>query len=325
MSHPPMPPAQRIDVGEVTLSVHLAGPDDGVPVLLMHGWPELALSWAQQIEDLAKAGYRVIAADNRGFGASDAPHPVEAYGVDHLVGDFTGLLDALGIEKAVWVGHDWGGILMWHAACLVPERFLGAIGVNTPHLPRGSVPPTEVFRERGGEDHYIVAFQDEAMDEFFAGREEDFFAFSFTGPAPSADLDKLPDSITHLPKRFDNFVARGGLKSEDDCVVPPEVRKVYAETYARTGFRGGMNWYRNFDANWERLGGVDHRLSMPCQMISAECDYMLPPKLAGWMPMLCKDLDMNVIEDIGHWTQYEAPAELSELMLGWLQTRFPNG
>ena len=112
MSHPPMPPAQRIDVGEVTLSVHLAGPEDGVPVLLMHGWPELALSWAQQIEDLAKAGYRVIAADNRGFGASDAPHPVEAYGVDHLVGDFTGLLDALGIEKAVWVGHDWGGILM---------------------------------------------------------------------------------------------------------------------------------------------------------------------------------------------------------------------
>ena len=108
-------------------------------------------------------------------------------------------------------------------------------------------------------------------------------------------------------------------------MVPPEVRKVYAETYARTGFRGGMNWYRNFDANWERLGGVDHRLSMPCQMISAECDYMLPPKLAGWMPMLCKDLDMNVIEDIGHWTQYEAPAELSELMLGWLQTRFPNG
>ena len=85
-----------------------------------------------------------------------------------------------------------------------------------------------------------------------------------------------------------------------------------------------MNWYRNFDANWERLGGVDHRLSMPCQMIAAECDYMLPPKLAAWMPMLCSNLDMNVIEGIGHWTQYEAPQELSELMLGWLTHRFPS-
>ncbi len=322
MSHPPMPPARNVDVGEVTLSVHEAGPQDGVPVLLLHGWPELALSWAAQIEALANAGYRAIAPDNRGFGASDVPHEVSAYHVDRLIGDIAGLLDALGIGKAVIVGHDWGGILMWHAACLIPERFLGAVGVNTPHLPRGSKPPTEVFREMGGKEHYIVRFQDEAADGLFAGKESDFFDFVFGAPAPSADLEKLPPSITHLPKRFDNFIARGGLKSQDDVVVPKDIRAEYARVYARTGFRGGINWYRNFDANWQRLGGVDHRLSMPCLMISAECDYMLPPKLTAWMPALCKDLEMHIIEGAGHWTQYEAPEALNAYLIEWLERRF---
>lgn len=322
MTHPPMPPARRINAGEVTLSVHEAGPETGLPVLLLHGWPELAVSWAAQIEALANAGYRVIAPDNRGFGASDAPEAVEAYGIDNLVGDISGLLDALGIERAVMVGHDWGGILMWHAACLIPERFLGAVGVNTPHLPRGARPPLDVFREMGGEEHYIVRFQDETADTLFAGRERDFFDFVFGAPPPSADLAKLPPSITHLPARFERFVARGGLKSEDDVVVPGDARIHYADTYARTGFRGGINWYRNFDANWERMGGVDHRLSMPCLMISAECDFMLPPKLTAWMPALCSDLEMHVIEGIGHWTQYEDPDALNAHLIDWLERRF---
>ena len=322
MTHPPMPPARRITVGEVDLSVHLAGPEDGPPVLLLHGWPELALSWASQIDALAKAGYRVIAPDNRGFGASDAPHPVEAYQVDRLCGDIAGLLDALGHADAIIAGHDWGGILMWHAACLMPERFRGAIGVNTPHLPRGSRPPTEVFREQGGEEHYIVRFQAEAADTLFAGREDAFFAFVFGAPVPAAAIELLPPSITHLPQRFEDFIRRGG-RPKDQIVVPAETRAQYAETYRRTGFRGGLNWYRNFDANWRRLGGVDHRLAMPCLMIAAECDFMLPPKLTGWMPALCRDLELHVVEDCGHWTQYEAPDRLNALMLDWLGRRFP--
>jgi pimeloyl-ACP methyl ester carboxylesterase len=320
--HPSMPPARRIDLGDVTLSAHLAGPEDGLPVLLLHGWPELALSWASQIEALAQAGYRVIAPDNRGFGASDAPSDVAAYGIDRLVGDISGLLDAVGHDRAVIAGHDWGGIVMWHAACLIPERFMGAIGVNTPHLPRGSKPPSEVFTELAGPDHYIVRFQDEAADDLFAGREDEFFAFIFGAPPPTADLSKLPPSITHLPKRFESFLARGGLKSEDDAVVGPELRAAYAEAYRRSGFRGGLNWYRNLDANWARMGGVDHRLSMPCLMISAECDVMLPPKMTAWMPALCKDLELEVIDGIGHWTQHEAPEQLNALMLDWLKRRF---
>ncbi len=323
MTHPAMPPARRVNVGEVTLSVHEAGPADGVPVLLLHGWPELAMSWASQIEALSQAGYRVIAPDNRGFGASDAPHEVSAYGVDQIVGDISGLLNALDIEKAIIVGHDWGGIVMWHAACLIPNRFLAAVGVNTPHLPRGARPPTEVFEELAGPEHYIVRLQDEAADTLFESREEDFFAFVFGTPPPTADLDKLPPSVAHLPKRFERFVERGGLKSEEDSVVPADIRAQYADVYRQSGFRGGFNWYRNFDANWQRMGGVDHRLSMPVFMITAECDFMLPPKLAAWMPALCSDLTMEMIEDIGHWTQYEAPDQLNALLLTWLGERFP--
>lgn len=320
--YPDMPPARRIDVGAVSLSVHLDGPEDGVPVVLLHGWPELAYSWKRQIPVLAEAGFRVIAPDMRGYGRSDAPHEIAAYGVDALIGDLTGLLDALGHDQAVMVGHDWGGIFMWHAACLVPERFLGAVGVNTPHLPRGAKPPTEVFREMAGEEHYIVRLQDEAMDAAFAGREADFFAFTFAAPPPASNLDTLPASIAHLPKRFERFVERGGLQSEDQCVLTPQERAVYAEAYRKSGFRGGFNYYRNFDANWDRMAGVDHRLAMPCLMISAECDLMLPPKLTMWMPALCADLERHVIEDVGHWTQAEAPGELNGFLEEWLVRKF---
>lgn len=322
MTHPSMPPARRVDVGEVTLSVHEAGPHDGIPVVLMHGWPELALSWAKQIEDLSQAGYRVLAPDMRGYGASDAPYEVEAYGVDRLCEDLKGLLDAYGIEKAVMVGHDWGGIFMWMAACLMGDRFLGAVGVNTPHLPRGIEPPTAVFKERSGDEHYILRIQDETFDDFYVGREADFFAFTFARTPAGIDIEELPPSITHFPKRFEGFVASGGLKSEDDVAVPPEARAKYAAVYAKAGFRGGFNYYRNFDANWERMGGVDHRLSMPCLMISAENDIMLPPKLATWMPALCSDLSMHVIDGCGHWTMYEAGDELSSVLLAWLGDRF---
>ena len=131
--------------------------------------------------------------------------------------------------------------------------------------------------------------------------------------------------MAHLPKRFERFVKRGGLKSEDDSVLSASARAEYAAVYRQSGFRGGINWYRNMDANWERMGGVDHRLAMPVFMITAECDFMLPPKLASWMPALCADLTMEMIEDIGHWTQHEATETLNALLVTWLGERFPPG
>jgi pimeloyl-ACP methyl ester carboxylesterase len=318
MSAFPVP--TRIKVNGIELSVHQAGPENGQPLLLAHGWPELAYSWKNQINVLAGAGYRVIAPDLRGFGASDCPVGTEHYAVDEMVGDFTGLLDALGHEKAVLVGHDWGGILVWHAAMLAADRVQGVIGVNTPHLPRPSVPPTETFKNIGGEDHYVLRFQEDGYAERrFEGQEDKFFAFVFGAPPEVADIESLYPDITHLVKQFENFKGR----KEEHAVVGPEDRKIYAEAYAKTGFAPGFGLYRNFDANWQRMGGVDHRLSLPCLMVAADKDFMLPPKLCSWMPALCKDVEINILEDCGHWTMWQQPDQLNAHMLEWLERRFP--
>tara|TARA_R110000868_G_scaffold235373_2_gene489304 strand:- start:18896 stop:19855 length:960 start_codon:yes stop_codon:yes gene_type:complete len=314
------PAPVRIKTNGIELSVHLAGPEDGQPLLLAHGWPELAYSWKNQIPVLAGAGYRVIAPDLRGFGASDCPEGAGNYTVDTMVADFTGLLDALGHKSAVFIGHDWGGILVWHAAMLAKDRVAGVIGVNTPHLPRGSEPPTKSFRDIGGEDHYVLRFQEPGYAESrFEGREDDFFAFIFGTPATKEQFDALYPEITHIPRLFEGFTGR----SESGIVVGPEDRKVYADAYRKTGFGPGINLYRNFDANWQRMGGVDHRLAMPCKLVAAESDYMLPPKLAAWMPALCKDVDIDILEGCGHWTMWEQPEMLNALMLEWLVRRFP--
>ena len=146
----------------ITLSVHEAG--QGPAVVLCHGFPELAYSWRHQVRALAAAGYRVIAPDQRGYGGSDAPEPVEAYGMEHLTGDLATLLDALGIERAVFVGHDWGGFVAWAMPVMHPERCAGVIGVNTPYIP---FPNTERLRKAFSEDErlYILWFQQPGVAE----------------------------------------------------------------------------------------------------------------------------------------------------------------
>ncbi len=316
---PPMPPARRVSVGDIELSVHEAGPPDGPVVLLCHGWPELAHTWRRQIAPLAAAGYRVIAPDQRGFGASDAPADPALYTMDHLVADLAGLLDALDVETAVYVGHDWGGIVVWHAAMLTPDRVAGVIGVNTPHLPRGDRDPIEVFRGLYGDDHYIVRFQELGVEAAFAGREDAFFEFMLVTPVPAEDLAKIPPSFSHFFKRFERFTGR----APENIVVPPQDRAVFARGYRQSGFHGGVNWYRNFSHNWRRMADVDHHIPGPALLIMAECDLMLPPKLAKHSKALVADLEVRVFEGCGHWTQWERSQELTDEMLTWLAARFP--
>jgi epoxide hydrolase A/B len=314
-----LPEPVRIKSNDIELAVRLGGPEDGIPLLLIHGWPELSYSWKSIWDHVVAAGFRVIAPDLKGFGDSDAPDDVAQYGIDEMTEDLTGLLDTLGIEKAVWCGHDWGGIIMWQAACLKPERFLGAIGVNTPHLPRPSTPPSDAFLAMGGEDHYILQFQSEAIvREAFEGREADFFDYIFAPPPPASMLDKLFPGVTHIIKNF----AKHPGRSDAELVVGPADRAVYVEAYAKTGPVTPTHIYRNFDRNWERMGGVDHRLKMPCLMIGADADFMLPPMLMQWMPALCSDLETHVLEGCGHWTMWEKPGELAAFIEEWVARRF---
>jgi pimeloyl-ACP methyl ester carboxylesterase len=173
-----MPPLQFAQANGIRMGFYDAGPKtDHPPIILCHGWPELAFSWRYQIKALAEAGIRVIAPDQRGYGATDRPEPVEAYDLEHLTGDLVGLLDHLKIDKAIFVGHDWGGFVVWQMALRHRDRVAGVVGVNTPHTDRAPADPIELLRKRFGDSMYIVQFQDLARepDKIFGSRVEQTF------------------------------------------------------------------------------------------------------------------------------------------------------
>ena len=157
-----LPESRRIKLPDITLSVHEAG--SGTPVVMCHGFPELAFSWSRQIHDLAAAGFRAIAPDQRGYGESDAPPEVTDYDLAHLTDDMAHLLDALEIDRAVFVGHDWGGFVAWGMPVRHPDRCLGVIGVNTPNI---SFPTTAEVKAAFGQDsdHYMLWMQEPSVAE----------------------------------------------------------------------------------------------------------------------------------------------------------------
>lgn len=304
-------------MGDVVLSVHAAGSKGAPLVVFLHGWPELARSWKHQLEAVADLGFRAIAPDGRGFGASDAPADLAAYGIDRLVSDVEGLLDNEGAARAVIVGHDWGGVLAWHFAMLRPERVAGVAALCTPHLPRSARPPTVALRERFGEDHYIVRFQEPGLAErLFARSLDDVFAVLFERPSDPPEPASTAASLGELLRRLEAYDP-----ATAHPVVPDADRRVYAEAYRRAGFTGGLNWYRNMDANWARMEGVDHVVRAPCLMISAALDPILPPGLTRYMDELTPDLEKHVIPGVGHWVQWEAPETVNRILCDWLGRR----
>lgn len=304
----------------ITLSVHELGA--GPAVVFCHGWPELAYSWRYQLPAVSAAGFRAIAADQRGFGGSDRPEKIEHYDLLHLCGDMAGLLDALEIEKAIFVGHDWGGMVAWGMPLTHPDRTAGAIGVCTPYLP---FPPTKDMRALvGGDDEklYILWFQQPGVAEgVLDSRARQLFETLMREPMPpeqaaarmleSGSLDLNPF------RRLDEIEPSGEL------IVSEQELSVYAETYERTGFRGGINWYRNIDRNHELLPGLgSQKLELPCLMVTAEWDVALRPEMAAGMPALCSDLEMHQVAKAGHWIQQEKPDELNAILTSWLTRRF---
>jgi pimeloyl-ACP methyl ester carboxylesterase len=329
---PGLPTARRVALpardrdgeagGGITLSVHEAG--SGPAVILCHGFPELAYSWRHQIHSLAEAGFRAIAPDQRGYGASDRPAEIAAYDIHHLTGDLVALLDALGIEKAVFAGHDWGGLLVWQMPFLHPERTAGVIGVNTPFLPRGPVAPMQLMRAMvGGQDEkiYMLWFQE-------PGRAD---------AVMNARVRLVFEKLMRTSMPFERFAkesaARGGdmnpfrrleeIPDLGDPILSHEELDHYVQVFERTGFTGGINWYRNMDRNWETTAHTTGRkIEVPCLMITAEWDPVLRPEMARGMGAFVPDLETVNIEKCGHWTQQEKPLELSRAMTDWLRKRF---
>jgi pimeloyl-ACP methyl ester carboxylesterase len=326
-----MPELAFATTNGIRMGYYDAGPkSDKPPVVLCHGWPELAFSWRHQIKALSAAGIRVIAPDQRGYGATDRPEPVEAYHMEHLTGDLVGLLDHLKIDKAIFVGHDWGGFVVWQMPLRHGQRVAGVVGVNTPHWPRAPVDPIALFRQRFGDHMYIVQFQDPARepDRIFGSRVEQTFDAFMRKPVrapdappeePIAGVGASPRINLAFPQMIANYDARHDPRTP---ILSAEEKKVFVDTFTTTGFTGGINWYRNFTRNWQRSEGLDHTVRVPALMIMAENDAVLPPSAADGMEKLVPDLEKYLVRDSGHWTQQEKPEEVSAKLIEWRRKRF---
>ena len=279
-----------MEVNGVSLAVDDRG--DGEPIVLLHGFPELAYSWRYQIPALVDAGYRVISFDQRGYGGSGKPEGIEAYDLGHLVDDVTGLLDRLGIDQATIVGHDWGSIVAWTAAVTRPDRVSRVVSLNVPY--RGACfgfPTTEMladqFAERFG---YVLMFQEEGTAEAgFAVDPQSWLMGFYAGGA-----------------RGREFMANDELAT-------------YVDAFTHGGITGPVNWYRNIDRNAATYAHtVNAPITQPTLMIAADSDPVLPLSLTEGMDRWIEDLDLVVIEDCGHWTQQERPEAVNAALIEWL-------
>ncbi|MGH6992531.1 MAG: alpha/beta fold hydrolase [Caulobacteraceae bacterium] len=319
----------------ISLAYWEAGPKSGTPVVFCHGFPELAFSWRHQLAALEAAGRRAIAPDQRGYGRSSRPQAVEAYDIAHLTDDMAALLDHLGIEKAVFCGHDWGGIVAWQMPLRHPDRTAGAIGVNTPFMPRASADPIALMRARFGEDMYIVHFQkpgeaDAALAKDVARSMSFFLKRPAAGTRVGGGLSGGARDGGAPSDPMSNFALLKILEVYDPAADPreafltPDETAYFVSTFERTGFTGGINWYRNFSRNWAQSEGVRDLVEAPALMIMAEKDQVLPPSAADGMEAFVPDLEKVLITDCGHWTQQEKPKEVSAAILSWMDRRFPQ-
>src|SRR4051794_27342428 len=285
----------------VAVDLHVAERGDGNPVLLLHGFPELGYSWRHQVDALAAAGYRAIAPDMRGFGRSPAPEAVDAYDVVELCSDVLRLLDDRGLQRAAVVGHDWGATVAWHFALIHPERTACVAGISVPLVPNPPSAPLSIMREHLGEDFYIVWFQEPGVAE--AALERDVRRPLLTPAVWDPEWAEQQDERPRVPP----------FMTEDDVAI-------YVAEYERTGFRGGLNWYRNIDRNWELTRRYDERtLEMPALFMAGTRDstmkWMSPDAMRDRVP----DLRVELVEGAGHWLQQERPDEVNRALLGLLR------
>ena len=324
------PQPKFLDLPDLRMAVYEQG--EGLPIVLCHGWPELAFSWRHQMAALAHAGMRVIVPDQRGYGLTGnalndggGEADVPLYDMPHLCGDLVHLLDALQLEQAVFVGHDWGGLVTWQLPFYHPERVRGLIGVNTPFIPRLTQDPIAAMREAQGDNMYIVAFQDYgAAEKVLEADVARSLRFLYRRSARRAD-GSPPPPPAH--KGWENFALLELLQTEESSWPGEELLsaaefQVYEQAFRRTGFRGGINWYRNFSRNWQLSESFPTQIPHPSLMICAADDRVLSPAMAEGMDKYVPDLETHVIADCGHWTQAEQPAALNRLIVDWVKRRF---
>lgn len=317
-----------------------AGPKDGPPVIFCHGWPELSISWRHQLDCMASLGFRAIAPDMRGYGRSTVYDRHEDYALEAIVGDMIGLADALGIEKAVWVGHDWGSPAVWSVASHHPERCHAAANLCVPYgtLEQGLDACLHLIdRETYPEDEFPFGqweyqrFYEESFAAAIAPFDANPYAAVkalFRKGAPGFDRRKW--RTAHVRKDggwFGGLVEAPDLPRDDDVVGEAELR-VYAEALARNGMFGPASWYMNHQANaaFALKARNDGQLDMPVLFLAAAYDYTcdcITSALPEPMRDLCSNLTEQVVES-GHWMAQERPVEVNAALARWIATNAPQ-
>lgn len=311
-------PAERLSAHVNGINLSYLSQGKGPLVIFMHGFPDLAISWRHQMKAVAEAGYRAVAPDMRGYGDTDAPDDPALYSQFHIAGDITGLMDHLGEETAVLVGHDMGANVDWAMATFVPDRVRGVVVLSIPHKPRGAQPPVASSPPR----FYQRLFQELGVEE--------------------ADLDSKVD--TFLPGIFDRLSGSSELGAPpalmvpegqhfSDLFQPPEAAPswmgqeqvdTYVETFKRTGFQGALNWYRNIDSNWYTAAPwAPGHVRVPAAFIIGTVDVAwalfkdngVIDSQSDRVPNLW---DVRVLEGVGHWIARERPDEVNDLLLTFL-------
>jgi pimeloyl-ACP methyl ester carboxylesterase len=302
------------------IRMHIAEAGSGPLVILCHGFPESWYSWRHQLPALAKAGYHVVAPDQRGYGQTDAPEPIEQYTQLHLVGDIVGLVSALGEERAVIAGHDWGAPVAWNAALWRPDLFRGVIGLSVPASDRAPMRPTEAMKRGFGENFfYILYFQTPGVAEHELRRDVRrtmrMFLYSASGDSGERTFQPQSRRATFLEQMQDPEKLPGWLTEAD--------LDFFTAEFERRGFRGGLNWYRNIDRSWE-LGApfVGKKITIPALFISGDRDLIRgnPNWEAGMRAVVPNLRPPVLLPGIGHWTQQEAPDGVNRAMLEFLRS-----
>jgi len=308
------------------IRLHLAEQGAGPLVLLCHGFPESWYSWRHQLRALAAAGYHAVAPDMRGYGESDAPPEIEQYTLFHLVGDMVGVLDALGEKQAVIAGHDWGAPVAWHAALMRPDRFRAVIGLSVPYRPRGPVRPTTIMPQTSDALFYQLYFQTPGVAEAELSRDSRLtlrrllYAASGDAPRPTPS-----DGIGMVPRHGGFLTAMPSPTSFPAWLTEADI-DFYAAEFARTGFRGGLSWYRNIDRNWELMAPfAGARVTVPALYVFGDRDLVvgfrgmdqLIANLAKFVPELRRTV---TLPGCGHWTQQERAPEVNAAMIDFLRS-----
>ena len=306
------------------IRIHLVehGPSDGVPVIMIHGFPESWFSWRHQLTALGDAGHRAIAMDVRGYGRSAAPAEIEAYSMTALVGDVIAVIDDLGVDQAVVVGHDWGAPIAWNTALLRPERVSGVAGLSVPYAGRGDVRPLTAFRAMAGDEiFYIDYFQEPGLVEAEVAKDLEGWirGFYFTASG-EADLSAPPMGMVAKGHELRERMQQPGPGQL--AWLPEEDFQFYLGEFERSGLTGGFNRYRNIERDWTELAAWRHApITVPALFIGGDKDG--PTRLGQsaidrfdqTLPQLTKS---EILADCGHWTQQEKPTEVNQLLLEFI-------